>query len=127
MRLASGYYPGSGTQNGFAVRGRMEYANREMHLTFVARAAKGSREFNALVSQTEGPVLITLTGALIGAGPETHGMRISAPRTVISSDVIGDAEGIVTVNCEAKFLKPTTGDIVSLEATTTKDSILGLV
>jgi hypothetical protein len=127
VRLPSGYYPGSGTQNGFAVRGRMEYANREIGLTFVARAATGSREFNALVNQTEGPVLITLTGALIGAGPETHGMRISGPRTVISADVIGDADGIVTVNCTAKFLKPPTGDIISLEATTSKDSILGLV
>src|SRR5262252_6191209 len=77
VRLPSGFYPGSGTQNNYAVRGRMEYNTREIALTFVARAAKGSPEFNALINQTESPLTITLTGAVIGAGPTTHAMSIT--------------------------------------------------
>src|SRR5215469_464065 len=53
VRLDTGLYPGSGTQNGYAVRGRMEYGIREFGLTFVARAQKGSPEYNALINQTE--------------------------------------------------------------------------
>jgi hypothetical protein len=38
----------------------------------------------------------------------------------------GDADGIVTVNCTVTGLKPTTGDYITMSATTTQDSILGL-
>jgi hypothetical protein len=129
VRLPSGYYPGSGTQNGYAVRGRMEYGNREFGLTFVARALKGSPEYNMLMATppaNEGPVNIGVTGAVIGAGPDTHGFSINFPRAVFTSVVNGDADNIVTVQCTVTALKPTTGDIVTLSATTTKDAILGL-
>src|SRR5262249_29175461 len=62
VRLPSGYYPGSGTVNGYAVRGRMEYANRDISLTFVARAQKGSPEFTQLMTQpqVENPLTVSL-------------------------------------------------------------------
>jgi len=126
VRLPSGFYPGSGTQNNYAIRGRMEYGNREMTLNFVARAQKGSTEFNNLMNQTEGPLAVTLSGAVIGAGPNKHAMAITAPRTVISAATNGDADGIVTINCAVKFLKPPTGDIITMSATCEKDGILGL-
>jgi hypothetical protein len=128
IRLDTGFYPGSGTQSGFAIRGRMEYNNREISLSFVARALKGSPEYFNLVGLTEGPVTITLSGATIGTGPSKHGMTINGPRAVFNSVVVGDAEGIVTVNCGVRFLKPTDGvtPIITMSATTTKDGILGL-
>jgi hypothetical protein len=126
VRLASGFYPGSGTQNGFAIRGRMEYGNREISLSFVARAQKGSQEYANLIALTEGSTQITLTGAVIGAGPTTHSMKITIPRGVFSAVVNGEADGIVTVNCQVRPLKPPTGDIITLEAVTVKDGILGL-
>jgi hypothetical protein len=127
VRLPGGFFPGSGTDaNGYAVRGRMQYNNREISLTFVALAQKGSPEFNNLVSQHEGPLSVGLTGPIIGAGPDTHGMLISAPRTVISAVSDGDADGLVTVNCTVKFLKPTVGSIITMSATCEQDGILGL-
>jgi hypothetical protein len=128
VRLPSGFYPGSGTQNGFAVRGRMEYGTRECTLSFVARAAKGSVEFNNLLDQTEGTAEITLTGAVIGAGPATHAMRIKSNRTQMSAVVNGEADGIVTVNCTVRFLKPTSApfDYILMESTTSHDGILAL-
>lgn len=126
VRLPSGFYPGSGTQNGFAVRGRMEYASREFTCQFKARAAKGSPEFTQLVNLVEHPFTITLSGATIGAGPATHGMQITAPRTQLSSVVNGDTDGIVDVTCDVRFLKPPTGDIITMSATTTQDKILNL-
>jgi hypothetical protein len=126
VRLASGYYPGSGQQDGFAVRGRMEYGNRECTLTFVARAAKGSVEFANLMNQTEGTTMISVEGATIGAGPAQHGFSLSMLRTMTSGVVNGEADGIVTVNCTVRVLKPTSGAYITMAAATTTDGIFGL-
>jgi len=120
VRLASGFYPGSGTQNNFAIRGRMEYANREITCRFVARAQKGSPEFATLLAQTESPFTIGLTGAA------PHAMTITAPRTTLSAVVNAESDGIVTVDCQVMFLKPTTGSIITMSATTSQDKILNL-
>lgn len=126
IRLPSGYYPGSGQQNGFAIRGRMEYGNREATLAFVARAAKGSQEFNNLMSLHEGPATLTVKGALIGVGPQNHLFTLNMPRTMMSAVVNGEADGIVTVNCTVRILKPTTGAYMSMTAMCEKDGIFGL-
>ena len=128
IRTDSGYFPGSGTQNGYAIRGRMEYGNREIGLTFVVRACKGSPEYNALLNQTEGPVDIQLAGAAIAA-PAKHDMRIHLPRTVFTAANEGEADGIVTMNCTVTALKPTDGvtPILTFTGTTTLDGIYGLI
>src|SRR5215471_21308638 len=127
VRLDTGYYPGSGAQNGFALRGRMEFGTRAVTLSFVARAVAGSQEYANLLAMTEGATTITITGAVIGAGPQTHGMTISCPRTIITSDVVGDDNGIVTVNCTVTILKPTDGvtPLCTLSATTASNGIFG--
>jgi hypothetical protein len=129
VRLPSGLYPGSGTQNGYAIRGRMEYGSREVSLRFVARALKGSPEYALLMTPApgnEGSVTISTTGATIGAGPAKHGFSVNFPRAVFTAVVNGESDGIVTVDCVVTPLKPPTGDYVTLSATTEKSGILGL-
>lgn len=130
VRLPSGLYPGSGTQNGYAIRGRMEYGTREMGLHFVARAIKGSPEYAMLMAvppANEGPVTISVEGATIGAGPAKHGFSIGYSRAQFTAVVNGEADGIVTVDCNVTGLKPAGGlPYITLSATTTKDTILGL-
>ena len=129
VRLPSGLYPGSGVQNGYAIRGRMEYGTRECSLRFVARALKGSPEYTMLMTPppaNEGPVTVSVTGATIGGGPSTHNFTVSFPRAVFTAVVNGDADGIVTVDCTVTPLKPATGDYVTLAATTEKAGIFGL-
>ncbi|HZF24027.1 MAG TPA: phage tail tube protein [Burkholderiales bacterium] len=127
VRLDTGLYPGSGTQNGFGVRGRMEYGVREMSLNFVARAQKGSIEYNNLINQVEGPVSFGVKGALIDT-TFYHNFTISMPRTIMQAVVNGDDANIVTVQCGVTALQPTDGitPIITMSATTTKDGILGL-
>ena len=123
-RLDTGYYPGSGVDEwGYALRGRMEYSNRMCGLTFVARAAPGSPEFQNLVTRTEAVTTITLSGALIGAGPDKHGIRIHFPRSSFSAAVNGDADGLVSVNCTVRALKHPSNGYCTFEATTTKGDI----
>ena len=127
VRLDTGYYPGSGTQNGYAVRGRMEYGIREMTLNFVARAVKGSPEYNNLINQTEGSAVFGVTGALISTG-FSHSFMIQMPRVMMNAVVNGDDNNIVTVNCGVTALQPTDGvtPIISMVATCETDAILGL-
>ncbi|HEX3340609.1 MAG TPA: phage tail tube protein [Pseudolabrys sp.] len=127
VRLDTGLYPGSGTQNGYAVRGRMEYGIREMTLSFVARAQKGSQEYNNLISGVEGPATFGVQGPLI-SGTAYHSFSISLPRTRMLSVVNGDDNNIVTVQCGVTALQPTDGvtPIITMSATTTQDGILGL-
>lgn len=125
VRLDTGLYPGSGTQGDYAVRGRMEYGNRECTLTFVARACKGTNEFTNLINRTEGPANIKLKGALIDA-TFYHSIEIDMPRTVISAVVNGETDGLLTVECTVTVLKPPTGPYLSMIATTTKDGLLDL-
>jgi hypothetical protein len=126
VRLDTGYYPGSGTQNGFAVRGRMEYGVREMTLNFVARAQKGSLEYNNLINQVEGPASFGVKGALIDT-TFFHSFNITMPRTIMQAVVNGDDANIVTVQCGVTALQPLDASpIVSMSATTTHDAILGL-
>lgn len=123
-RLDTGYYPGSGVdENGFALRGRMEYSARMAGLTFTARAKEGSPEFNQLVALTEGATLIKLEGAVIGAGPEKHSIQVDFPRTVISSAVNGDADGLVSINVTVKPLKHATLGYAKFTAITNKADI----
>lgn len=126
VRLDTGYYPGSGTQNGYAVRGRMEYGVREMSLNFVARAQKGSVEYNNLLNQVEGPVSFGVQGAALGT--TFHGFNVNMPRTRMSAVVNGDDNNIVTVQCGVTALQPLDGatPILSMTATTGQDEILGL-
>jgi hypothetical protein len=127
VRLDTGYYPGSGTQNGYAVRGRMEYGIREMTLNFVARAVKGSPEYNNLINQTESSATFGVTGAQISTG-FNHSFMIQMPRTRMNAVVNGDDNNIVTVNCGVTALQPTDGvtPIISLVSTCETDAILGL-
>jgi hypothetical protein len=127
VRLDTGLYPGSGTQNGYAVRGRMEYGIREMTLSFVARAQKGSIEYDNLINQVEGPAVFGVNGAAIDAS-NYHAFEIDMPRTRFQSVVNGDDANIVTVQCAVTALQPLDGvtPIITLKATTTQDGILGL-
>ena len=123
-RLDEGYYPGSGVDaNGFALRGRMEYAARMAGLTFVARAQAGSPEFTQLVTLAEGATVIKVLGATMGAGPDKESIEVNFPRTVISAAQNGDANGLVTITVTVKPLKHATLGYAKFIATTTKSDI----
>jgi hypothetical protein len=122
--LESGLFPGSGvTSSGFQVRGRMEHGNRAIGLRFKARFMNGSTELASLLAQTVGTAVLTWQGPLI-AGAVYHGATITLHRVVISSAIIGDTNGKVTVDCQlAAFVHPSNG-LITAAVTTNQDNIL---
>lgn len=61
IMLNAGFYPGSGTQNGAQIRGRMEIGSRVPTFQFTVRLLTGSLEYTKLLALTTGTVVLTVT------------------------------------------------------------------
>jgi len=98
LRADSGYFPGSGEQDGFQYRGRMEFGNtRAITLTYVARLIAGSTELAQLKTLTTGVAHVECYAETIGTSTEKFGFDATWHKAVFSVVTIGDADGIVTV------------------------------
>lgn len=117
VRLDSGYYPGSGTFNGFATRGRMEWGDRTCEIVLRARACPGSAEYNALLAMDGGPATIEV----VGTAP--HKITLDFPEVMYTSVVNGEAEGIVTVETTLVPIKVSGQPYVTFTAVTSLDNI----
>jgi hypothetical protein len=91
LLLNAGYYPGSGLQDGAAVRGRQEIGVRVPTFTFVARLLHTSPEYAALIAQTTGTAACTLTY------DSTHNFTWNWEQISYKMVHRGQADGIATV------------------------------
>ncbi|MCC6362207.1 MAG: hypothetical protein IT165_01715 [Bryobacterales bacterium] len=99
IRLDDGFYPGSGFQTpadatSGAIRGRMEYGNRQFNLKFVARFVNGSDELTKLKNQTTGTAVITLTY------DANNSLEVTFAKVSFSMAEVVDTDGRVTVSVE---------------------------
>lgn len=117
VRLDTGYYPGSGSQNGFATRGRMEWGDRTCEIVLRARACPGSAEYNALLTMDGGPALIEVTGTA------PHKVTLDFPEVMYTSVTNGEAEGIVTIETTLVPIKTAGQPYVTFTAVTDLDNI----
>lgn len=123
IRLDAGYYPGSGAQNGFNLRGRMWRGDPQVTARITALFEDGSTELADFLAQTEGTGRITIPGATIGGGPETHLLDITLYRTVTQNISIGDQDGLVSVTADVALLEHPSNGVMLWEAVTTQDNI----
>lgn len=119
----SGFYPGSGTDDGAQVRGRMERGDRVYSLRGQARFVSGSTELSDFLSQTEGTAVLTWQGPLI-TGSTYHGGTLTGHRVRISSAVVQDSNGKVTVAYTITFLKHAVNGVLTAAIVTNQDNIL---
>ena len=124
IRTESAYHPGSGSQSGYQIAGRMRRGKPVPTLSYVVEAVTGSSEESNLTGQTEGTGVVTLEGALIGAGPEKHTFKITFHRLVTKAAPIGEADGITTYQVEAAILEHSSNGVLTVEATCEQDNIL---
>lgn len=87
----AGYFPGSGLQNGAAIRGRLEIGKRVPSFTFQARLTKTSPEYAALIAQTTGTAVITFTY------DGTHTVTLTWEQVSYKARQLGNADGLATV------------------------------
>ncbi len=104
LMLNTGFFPGSGLQNGAAVRGRLEIGPRVPSLTFTARLLATSTEYAQLIAQTTGTAVLTISF------DSTHTVTFTFQSVSFETVDNGEQDGIVsvTVICAPKY-DPTNG------------------
>lgn len=118
----SGYFPGSGSQSSFDIRGRMRMGRRTMSLSFQVELEAGSTELASLLAQTEGSVTITIEGSVIASAVK-HTAKIELPEVVFRSFQLAEADGFVTAQVVADVqYNGSTGPAI-LTAITNQDEI----
>jgi hypothetical protein len=122
VRADGGFYPGSGFQTpgdatSGAIRGRLEFGNRQGTLKFVARFENGSSELTKLRSQTSGTATIGLSY------DANNSLDITWQKVSFATAEVGETDGIVTVSVDCLPLWHETNGIISAVAKCGIDNI----
>lgn len=122
IRMDAGFFPGSGFQasgdaSSGAIRGRMEFGNRQGGLKFTARFDNSSTELTKLQAQTTGTATITLTF------DANNSLAITWHKVAFSTAEVGETDQFVTVAVECTPIYDSTNGIVSAVAKCNVDGI----
>jgi len=122
VRLDGGFFPGSGFQTpgdatSGAIRGRLEFANRQGMLKFVARFENGSTELTKLKNQSTGTAVLSLTY------DANNSLEITWQKVSFAMAEVGETDGIVTVSVECLPMYDSSNGIVSAVAKCNVDNI----
>jgi len=120
----SGFFPGSGSQGGYQIQGRLRRGVPTITLTAVVECDSGSSEEDALLAQTTGTGVIHVTGAQVGAGPEFFGWKVTFHKLSVKSSPISDSDGIASYQLEYFLLQDSSLGVMTIEAITSLDDIL---
>jgi hypothetical protein len=91
LLVGPGFFPGSGMQDGAAIRGRLEIGARASTFTFTARLLKNSDEYAKLLAQTTGTADVSVSF------DATHSIAFHFPMVQYETVVNGEQDGIVSV------------------------------
>lgn len=94
LLVGPGFFPGSGMQNGAAIRGRLEMGARASTFTFTARLLKSSQEYQMLITP---PPAGTAKASLTATFDATHTVTFNYPSIQYETVVNGEQDGIVSV------------------------------
>jgi len=119
-----GYYPGSGSQDGFDIAGRMRFGRRTTSLVFTVELESDSDELANLIAGTEGTATITITGDLI-AGTTFHQAQIVLHQVRFSAFEMGESDGFVTARVTAEIMKHSSNGVMTLTGICEQAGIMG--
>ena len=122
IRLDSGFYPGSdfqtpGDATTGAIRGRLEYGNRQGTLKFTARFEHDSSELATLKAQSTGTAVIGLSY------DANNSLEITWQKVSFATAEVGETDGIVTVAVECTPMYHETNAVISAVAKCLVDDI----
>lgn len=124
IRDQSSYFPGSGNQGGYQLRGRIRRGAPTVTLTSTVEVATGTSEEDALLAQTTGTGTITCLGDEIASGPESHQAKISFAKLGVKTSKKGDSDGIRIYQLEYSVLQPGSTPVITSEGICMLDNIL---
>lgn len=124
IRTESAYYPGSGSESGFQIKGRMRRGSPQPSLSMVVECEHGSSEEDNLLNQTIGTASIIIGGAVIGGGPSINKLTITAHKIVPKVTQIGDSDGIASYSVDFELLKHDSNGVITFEVITSITGVL---
>lgn len=107
LQLNPGFYPGSGLQNGYQIRGRMEVGERVPSFTFSARLLATSTEYALLVAQTAGSCVLSVSH------DTNNSVAYTFPQLAYKTIKNGSADGLVDVTVTGTPEYATVGGVFS--------------
>jgi hypothetical protein len=118
----SGYYPGSGQQSGYDIKGRMRFGRRTQSLVWSAEWEADSDELTQLSDGVESACSLIVTGPEIVTGVN-HKAMIELPRTRVKALSMQEADGYMAGRIETLIMKDPTDPWVRFTAVTDKANI----
>ena len=99
-----GFFPGSGTQDGYQIQGRLEWGDRTFGFQMVVRVQYGSQEYANLINLTTGTSTITFTK------DANNSFSVAIQQQGFQVAELGNTDGIVTLAVTGEQLyNPTNG------------------
>jgi len=117
FRDTSDFYPGSGQQDGYQIRGRMEVGDRAPAFSFVARFVDGSAELQKVRDLTTGTATIQLTR------DANNSLQVTWQKLGFAVAEVGETDGIVTVAVTGQPMYHETNGLLSAVVVTPVDGI----
>jgi len=112
-----GFFPGSGTQDGYQIQGRFEFGDRVFAVQFVVRVQAGSTEYTNLINQTTGTATLTMTR-------DTNNIFTMLIQKMGFNVVeLGNTDGIATLQITGVQLYDATNGLVAVTVTTPQNGI----
>jgi hypothetical protein len=121
--VTQGFYPGSGSQSGANIAGRMRHGARSLSFKVIAEMEASSAELAAYLAQTEVAISVKVEGAVIGAGPDKHTLQIDIPRAVVKAAPLTDQSNIIAIEPDFEMLLDPTYGILTMTVITDQDDI----
>jgi len=118
----AGYFPGSGSQSEYDIRGRMRYGRRTANLVWTVELESDSQELADLLASVEGNCEIAITGPVI-SGPNSHKMMIELPRTEHRAYSMTEADGFTVARVETDIKYDATSGPMIFTAVTDRSGI----
>lgn len=112
-----GFFPGSGTQDGYQVQGRFEWGDRTFGLQFVVRVQAGSTEYTRLIGQTTGSATITM------ASDVSNSFSMVIQKMGFNVVELGNTDGIVTLQVTGVQLYDATNGLLTVTVITPQNNI----
>ena len=117
-----GYYPGSGSQSGFDIAGRMRLGKRAATLSWQVELESDSTELADLLAGTEGTATLKVEGPII-AGSTKHTAQLVLHRTRNRAYKMAEAGGIVTARVETEIMYHSSNGLLTATGITNKSLI----
>ena len=112
-----GFFPGSGTQDGYQIQGRFEFGDRTFAVQFVVRVQAGSTEYSNLINLTTGTATFTMTR------DTNNSFTMLIQKMGFNVAELGNTDGIVTLQITGVQLYDATNGLVTVTVTTPQTGI----